>query len=85
MEYASGGNLQQLVKAQHRIDECKAQELLWQLTEAVDYIHSQRVCHRDLKLENFVRRSPRHDICSARLLSAPDPRLSRRRIPASAA
>lgn len=54
LEFSAGGNLQQLVKAQKRIGERQAKDFLWQLLDAVDYCHSQRVCHRDLKLENFV-------------------------------
>lgn len=54
MEYSPGGNMQQLVRALKRIGEERAQPLFFQMVEAVDYCHSQRVCHRDLKLENFV-------------------------------
>lgn len=54
MEYAPGGNLQQLVRAQRKIDEPATKHFLWQLLDAVEYCHMQRVCHRDLKLENFV-------------------------------
>jgi serine/threonine protein kinase len=54
MEYSPGGNLQQLVRSLKRIGEKRAQPLFFQMVEAVDYCHSQRVCHRDLKLENFV-------------------------------
>jgi len=54
MEYSPGGNLQQLVRALKRIGEERAQPLFRQMIDAVDYCHSQRVCHRDLKLENFV-------------------------------
>ena len=54
MEYSPGGNLQQLVRALKRIGEERAQPLFIQMVDAVDYCHSQRVCHRDLKLENFV-------------------------------
>mmetsp|Transcript_6606 Transcript_6606/g.14413 ORF Transcript_6606/g.14413 Transcript_6606/m.14413 type:complete len:635 (-) Transcript_6606:330-2234(-) len=54
LEYAPGGNLQQLVKARKRIDEAHARSYLWQILDSVEYCHSHRVCHRDLKLENFV-------------------------------
>jgi serine/threonine protein kinase len=54
MEYSPGGNMQQLVRALKRIGEERARPLFAQMVEAVDYCHSQRVCHRDLKLENFV-------------------------------
>ena len=54
MEYSDGGNVQQLVKEQRRLDEPTAKRILWQLLDAVEACHAQRVCHRDLKLENFV-------------------------------
>lgn len=54
LECLSGGNLQQLLKAQKRIGEPQARGYLWQLLDTLEYCHSRRVCHRDLKLENFV-------------------------------
>ena len=36
------------------MEESMAQRLFLQLLEAVKHCHTQRVCHRDLKLENFV-------------------------------
>ncbi|KAL1508744.1 hypothetical protein AB1Y20_004839 [Prymnesium parvum] len=54
LEYIDGGSVQQLLKSQGKIDEPKAQRILWQLLDAVDYCHQNYVCHRDLKLENFM-------------------------------
>jgi serine/threonine protein kinase len=54
MEYSDGGNVQEYVKRSTRMPEPMAQRLLLQLVEAVTHCHAQRVCHRDLKLENFV-------------------------------
>ena len=56
MEYVDGGTMQQLVKKQiqKRIDETDAQLLMCQLVDAVACCHEHHVCHRDLKLENFM-------------------------------
>ncbi len=54
LEYVDGGTLQQLVTAERSIAEERAQPLLWQMLDAVAHCHARRVCHRDLKLENFV-------------------------------
>ena len=54
MEYSDGGNLHEYTKRHKRMAEPMAQRLLYQLVEAVVHCHAQRVCHRDLKLENFV-------------------------------
>ena len=54
LEYQDGGNVQQFVKQHKRMAEPTARRLLWQLLDAVEACHACRVCHRDLKLENFV-------------------------------
>jgi len=54
LEYVDGGTVQQLVKRQKRLSEPEAQRLMWQLMDAVACCHSHHVCHRDLKLENFM-------------------------------
>jgi len=54
MEYSDGGNLHEHTKRHKRMEESMAQRLFLQLLEAVKHCHTQRVCHRDLKLENFV-------------------------------
>ena len=40
--------------AERSIAEERTQPLLWQMLDAVAHCHARRVCHRDLKLENFV-------------------------------
>jgi len=54
MEYVDGGTLQQLVKKQKRVGEADAARLFSQLIDAVSQCHAAHVCHRDLKLENFM-------------------------------
>ncbi|EOD03914.1 hypothetical protein EMIHUDRAFT_54168, partial [Emiliania huxleyi CCMP1516] len=54
MEYSAGGTLQQLVTSLRRLGEARARPLFAQMVGAVDYCHEAGVCHRDLKLDNFV-------------------------------
>ena len=54
LEFVDGGTVQQQVKAQKRLSESETQRVMWQLVDAVTYCHGAHVCHRDLKLENFM-------------------------------
>jgi len=57
MEYAEGGELfDQVVKdyKDNDLDERKAKFQFFQIVDAVNYLHSKQVCHRDLKLENLL-------------------------------
>ena len=55
MDYASGGNLGEYVKKQRSgVPEAEAKRLFRQIVEAVGYLHSKDICHRDIKLENIV-------------------------------
>ena len=48
------GNLHEHTKRHKRMAEPMAQRLFLQLLDAVAHCHAMKVCHRDLKLENFV-------------------------------
>ena len=50
MEYIEGGDLRQY----GRIDEKEAVQYIFQIANAVDYIHRQKVLHLDIKPENIV-------------------------------
>jgi len=57
MEYAEGGELFDQVVEDYKnnhLDERKAKFQFLQIVDAVDYLHSKNVCHRDLKLENLL-------------------------------
>ena len=54
LQYVDGGSVQQLLKTHTKIDEPTAQRLVWQLLDAVEFCHANSVCHRDLKLDNFM-------------------------------
>ncbi|TPX49464.1 hypothetical protein SeMB42_g01578 [Synchytrium endobioticum] len=54
MEYASGGELVDLIAAKHHLSEKDARFYFRQLITAMDHCHRANVVHRDLKLENIL-------------------------------
>mmetsp|Transcript_16884 Transcript_16884/g.43035 ORF Transcript_16884/g.43035 Transcript_16884/m.43035 type:complete len:348 (+) Transcript_16884:117-1160(+) len=60
MELCSGGDLFDRLKSvpSGHFLEWDAADVVRQITDAVAYCHSNWICHRDLKLENFVYQSP---------------------------
>lgn len=57
MEYCSGGELQQRWETE-AYEEQDVIEATKQMLYAVNYLHAHNICHRDLKLENFLYESP---------------------------
>lgn len=58
MEFCSGGQLDDRLFEVKKFTEIQAAALMQQIFEAVFYMHSKQVCHRDLKPDNimFVKR-----------------------------
>jgi len=54
LEIASGGEFFDYICSTGNLDEEYTRYYAKQLLEAVAYIHSKNVCHRDLKLENIL-------------------------------
>ncbi|KIJ41968.1 hypothetical protein M422DRAFT_229485 [Sphaerobolus stellatus SS14] len=54
LEYASGGELFDHILAHRYLKEKDACKLFAQLISGVSYIHSKKIVHRDLKLENLL-------------------------------
>mmetsp|Transcript_96553 Transcript_96553/g.191379 ORF Transcript_96553/g.191379 Transcript_96553/m.191379 type:complete len:541 (-) Transcript_96553:94-1716(-) len=54
MECLEGGELFARVRSQKCLKEEDAARVTWQMLQAVNYIHSQGIVHRDLKLENWL-------------------------------
>ncbi|KAM5575607.1 serine/threonine-protein kinase SAPK2-like [Rosa sericea] len=66
MEYAAGGELYERICKAGRFRENEARFFFQQLISGVDYCHTMKVCHRDLKLENALlddSTAPRVKIC----------------------
>lgn len=54
MECVDGGNLCTYVKSKRRLSEDESRKIFFQLVQAVEYLHSQNIIHRDIKLENVL-------------------------------
>lgn len=54
MELASGGDMLRYVRARGALSEHSARKFYIQMCDALDYLHSRGICHRDLKCENLL-------------------------------
>jgi|JI6StandDraft_1071083.scaffolds.fasta_scaffold09610_6 5'-AMP-activated protein kinase catalytic alpha subunit len=54
MEFAERGDLMQYVRSREKLDEPQAATLFLQIMEAIEYIHSVGVAHRDIKPTNIL-------------------------------
>mmetsp|Transcript_8166 Transcript_8166/g.8874 ORF Transcript_8166/g.8874 Transcript_8166/m.8874 type:complete len:304 (-) Transcript_8166:1487-2398(-) len=53
-EYCNGGELFDLIANDGPLSEPKARDLFAQLISAIHHLHSKKIAHRDLKLENLM-------------------------------
>jgi serine/threonine-protein kinase len=58
LEYMSGGDVQQLLQRHGALAEHAVAAIIRQLAGALKHVHSQRVLHRDVKLENLLVARP---------------------------
>ena len=54
LEYCSGGELLDYLFDRHHLCEAEAAHFMHEIFSAVEYLHNQHICHRDLKLQNFM-------------------------------
>lgn len=54
MQYASGGELYDYVSEHKELSSEEARRIFRQVASAVYYCHKNKICHRDLKLENIL-------------------------------
>lgn len=54
IEYVYGGDLLSFVRKRTKLNELMAKFIFKQLIEGLDYIHSQNIVHRDIKLDNIL-------------------------------
>ena len=60
MEYVKGNTLLTAINDSGCINEADAQRMFCQLVSAVKYMHSRKLVHRDLKLENIIVNFRKH-------------------------
>ena len=54
MELCAGGDMLNFVRKRKKLDEPTAKVLFKQVIEGIGYIHSQKILHRDIKLDNIL-------------------------------
>lgn len=54
MEYAVNGDLTEFINKKGCLVEADARRLFKQLLNVVSYLHSNNVCHRDIKCDNIL-------------------------------
>jgi len=54
MEFAAGGELRDYVEKKKALSEEESRSFFRQIVQAVQYVHSKKIIHRDLKLENIL-------------------------------
>eukprot|EP01099_Mayorella_cantabrigiensis_P008348 TRINITY_DN7851_c0_g1_i1.p1 TRINITY_DN7851_c0_g1~~TRINITY_DN7851_c0_g1_i1.p1 ORF type:complete len:312 (-),score=43.85 TRINITY_DN7851_c0_g1_i1:64-999(-) len=62
LEKAQGGDLYDQLCKYGKFSEDVARSLFLQMLDAVRFIHSQNIAHRDLKLENFLIMEKSHEV-----------------------
>lgn len=54
MQFAENGSILDLIHKEKRLPEARACHFFRQIVAAVEYCHSQGICHRDIKCENIL-------------------------------
>ena len=54
MELCAGGDLLNFVRKRKKLDEETAKVIFKQVIEGIGYVHSKKILHRDIKLDNIL-------------------------------
>ena len=54
LEYCSGGELLDYLFDRHHLGEAETAHFMQEIFSAIEYLHNHHICHRDLKLQNFM-------------------------------
>jgi serine/threonine protein kinase len=54
LEYLPGGSLQQMLQRFGALEEALVQRIMLQVLEGIQYLHSENICHRDIKAANIL-------------------------------
>jgi serine/threonine protein kinase len=54
LEYLPGGSLQQMLHRFGALEEALVQRIMLQVLEGIQYLHSENICHRDIKSANIL-------------------------------
>jgi serine/threonine protein kinase len=54
LEYLPGGSLQQMMQRFGPLEESLVQRIMLQVLEGIQYLHSENICHRDIKAANIL-------------------------------
>lgn len=61
MEYCSGSDLSILIDNNGALNESDAKRIFFQILCAINSTHANRICHRDIKPQNFLLFDQNHD------------------------
>lgn len=64
MDYAEKGDLLQLIRQGGAMVERDVRGVMWQVAQAINYLHDRNIAHRDLKCENVLIKKDKRIVIS---------------------